>query len=349
MADLAKRFYSNPLLSPEDITPSSSGMTIECVMNPGVFFFDGRTWLVVRVAERPKPDREKVWVPFFEPGNGIGVYEFARNDEKVVLTDPRYVIYDKTSYLSTLSHLRLFCSDDGEHFYEPANTHTMLFGSEELEEFGVEDCRVTNLNGEYLLTYTQVSRSGVGIGLMRTKDWKTIDRRGMIFPPHNKDCAIFPEKVNGLYYCFHRPSGLTLGGNFMWIASSDNLTHWGNHKCIMRTRPGMWDCERIGAGAAPIKTPDGWLAIYHGADDDHRYCLGAVLLDADDPSVVLARTDEPIMEPIMEYEKHGFFDNVIFTNGHLVDGDAITLYYGAADMYVCGATLSISEVLSALD
>lgn len=323
-------------------------MKVECVMNPGAFEYNGKIWLIMRIAERPHPTEEKVWVPYFSTTNGIDVLEFNKNDSKVVLSDPRYVIYGDTSYLSTLSHLRLMCSDDGVHFREPGDIESFILGSEPLEEFGVEDCRVTRIGEEYLLTYTQVSRSGVGVGLIRTTNWSNMDRNSMIFPPHNKDCAIFEEKIDGMYYCFHRPSGLTLGGNYMWLASSPNLTHWGGHYCLMHTRPGKWDSERVGAGAAPIKTDHGWLAIYHGADNDHRYCLGAILLDLKDPTKVLARSEEPIMEPSTEYEKHGFFKNVIFTNGHVVRGDEILLYYGAADKVVCGASLSVKEILSTL-
>ena len=114
--------------------------------------------------------------------------------------------------------------------------------------------------------------------------------------------------------------------------------HWGNHRCIAHSRKGMWDSARVGAGAAPIRTPQGWLEIYHGATvNPTRYCLGAMLLDLDEPWKVLARSKEPIMEPIAEYEQVGFFGNVVFTNGHLVDGDEVTIYYGASDSVICGA------------
>jgi predicted GH43/DUF377 family glycosyl hydrolase len=110
----------------------------------------------------------------------------------------------------------------------------------------------------------------------------------------------------------------------------------------------MWDSVRVGAGAAPIRTKEGWLEIYHGANKENRYCLGALLLDINDPSKVLARSTEPVMEPIVPYEQTGFFGNVIFTNGHYVKGDDIFLYYGASDEVICGARLSISEILSTL-
>jgi predicted GH43/DUF377 family glycosyl hydrolase len=171
----------------------------------------------------------------------------------------------------------------------------------------------------------------------------------MIFPPHNKDCALFQEKIGDKYFAFHRPSSPELGGNYIWLAQSPDRLHWGNHKCIATTRPGKWDSARVGAGAAPIKTEKGWLEIYHGANEEHRYCLGALLLDLNDPSKVIARSEEPIMEPIADYEKTGFFGNVVFTNGHYMkDEDTLVMFYGASDEVICSAELSIKEILSTL-
>ena len=323
-------------------------MKVECVLNPGAFMFDGKTWMILRVAERPVQKAGKVAFPILNGNDEFEILEFDTSDPRVDLSDPRYVGFKGTTYLSTISHLRLVCSDDGIHFYEPDTMDTKIFGKGELESFGIEDCRVTALNGDFHLTYTEVSGNGVGVGLISTKDWHSFRRQGMILPPHNKDCAIFPEKINGKYYCLHRPSGIDIGGNYIWLASSDDLLHWGEHRCILNTRPSSWDNARVGAGAAPIRTEKGWLEIYHGADTNHRYCLGALLLDLDDPARVLARSEEPIMEPIMQYEQDGFFGNVIFTNGHVVDGDRLTMYYGASDTVVCGAEFSIKEILDSL-
>ena len=114
------------------------------------------------------------------------------------------------------------------------------------------------------------------------------------------------------------------------------------------TRPNMWDNERIGAGAAPIRTDAGWLEIYHGADDAGVYRLGLLLLDLNDPYKVLARSRDAVMQPSADYEKRGFVGGVVFTNGHTVDGDQLTMYYGAADTVVCGATFSIQQLLTTL-
>jgi predicted GH43/DUF377 family glycosyl hydrolase len=217
-----------------------------------------------------------------------------------------------------------------------------------LESFGIEDSRVTEIEGRYYLTYTVVSSAGVAVGMTSTVDWKTFTRHGVIIPPHNKDCALFPEKIGGEYYAFHRPSGLGLGGNYIWCGRSPDLLHWGDHRCVAMTRPGQWDGERLGAGAAPIRTPEGWLEIYHGADPKNRYSLGLMLCDLKDPYRVLARSTKPILEPEAAYELTGFFGNVVFTNGHVVDGDRVTVYYGASDEVICGATLSIGELLQSL-
>lgn len=344
---IAKRFEQNPLLSPKDVKPSMKGMVVECLLNPGVFRFDKKIWLLIRVAERPEQKEGFISLPTYNKHGEVEILHFEKTDANLDFSDARIIRYKDKDYLTTLSHLRLMCSDDGKTFYEPEN-YNPIFGKDILEAYGIEDCRVVELEGIFNLTYTMVSSLGVGVGLIQTSDWKQYDRKGMIFPPHNKDCAIFEDKIGGNYYALHRPSSPQLGGNYIWLAESADLLHWGNHKCIATTRKGKWDSARIGAGAAPIRTPQGWLEIYHGADENNRYCLGALLLDLNDPSKVIARSDSPIMEPTETYEQMGFFGNVIFTNGHIVNGDAIHLYYGASDEVICGAEFSIHEIVKSL-
>jgi predicted GH43/DUF377 family glycosyl hydrolase len=347
MADIAKRFPENPLLRPADVRPSTPGMKGECLLNPGAFRFDGKTWLLLRVAERPEQKAGKTTFPIIAASGALEILEFDNSDPKLDLSDPRVLRYDGTDYLTTLSHLRLAASDDGVHFRED-ESYLPLFGQGELEAYGIEDCRVTQIESRYYLTFTQVSGNGVGVGLRSTTDWRTLASHGMILPPHNKDCALFGEQVGGKYYALHRPSSPLLGGNYIWLAESADLFHWGNHRCLARTRPGRWDGARVGAGAAPIRTEQGWLEIYHGANAEHRYCLGALLLDLRQPWKVLARSTEPIMEPSAAYERAGFFGNVVFTNGHVLDGDCVTLYYGASDSVICGARFSLQEILKTL-
>jgi len=347
VADISKRLAQNPLLKPLDLKPSRSGMVIECLLNPGVFTYDNKIWLLIRVAERPEQTENQVSFPLYNDKGEVQILRFDKSDPDLDFSDPRVIRYKGKDYLTTLSHLRLVCSTDGKTFHE-ADGYASIFGRDPLEAYGIEDCRVTTLDGTYQLTYTMVSSHGVGVGLMQTRDWKNFERKGMIFPPHNKDCAIFDEKINGKYYALHRPSSPQLGGNYIWIAESTDLLHWGRHQCIATTRPNSWDNGRVGAGASPIRTSQGWLEIYHGADANHRYSLGALLLDLKDPTKVLARSEYPIMEPSKDYELKGFFGNVIFTNGHLVEGDKIRMYYGASDEVICGAEFSIKEILHTL-
>ena len=345
---LANRFPENPILTPSQVRPSREDMEVECILNPGVFSYAGKTWLLVRVAERPKQENDWISFPVLEDSEHLIVKRYRRDHPDLDLSDPRIIRVGSSFYLTTLSHLRLFCSSDGVHFTEPDDRPSIIFPHGVHETFGIEDCRVTTMGDQFLLTYTAVSENGVAVGCMRTTDWVHFERLGLIMPPHNKDCAIFGEPVNGLHHCLHRPSGIDLGGNFIWMAESPDLVHWGNHRCIARTRAGQWDEARVGAGAAPVKTSEGWLEIYHGADKHHRYCLGALLLDANQPYRVLARSRLPIMTPDMDYEQKGFFGNVVFTNGHIAEGDLLTMYYGASDTVICGATFSIREILDSL-
>ncbi len=349
MKDIAKRFTQNPLLSPADLTASADGLVIVCLLNPGVFQYENKTWLIVRVAERPEQKGNTISFPVLTETGAIKIIEIEKNDPALIATDARVINYKGVDYLTTLSHLRLLCSDDGIRFYEP-DGYPPLVGEGILKTFGIEDCRVTWLENKFHLTFTAVSDNGVGVGLRTTTDWKDFQSRGMMLPPHDKDCAIFEERINGLYYALHRPSSVDIGGNYIWLASSPDGIHWGNHQCIIKTRKDHWDSARVGAGASPIKTGKGWLEIYHGANLQHQYCLGAFLLDSNDPSKVIARTEEPIMIPSADYELTGFFGNVVFTNGHIVkpDGDTIIIYYGASDEVVCGAEFSLKEILSLL-
>jgi predicted GH43/DUF377 family glycosyl hydrolase len=344
--DIARRFEQNPLLTAKDIQPSSEDMVVECLVNPGVFRFDKKIWLLVRVVERPEQTEGYIRIARNQDSE-IEMLQFSKSDPQLDFSDPRVIHYNGSDYLTSISHLRLMCSEDGKNF-KVAENYPPIFGEGELEDYGIEDCRVTELNGMFYLTYTMVSSNGVGVGLIQTRDWKRFDRKGMILPPHNKDCAIFEEKIRDRYFALHRPSSPELGGNYIWIAESPDCIHWGHHKCVAKTREGMWDSARIGAGCAPIETPKGWLAIYHGSDELNRYCLGGLLLDLRDPSRVIARSESPLMEPTEAYELNELSGNVIFTNGHLVVGDKLHLYYGAGNEVICGAELSIKEILSSL-
>ena len=343
--DISTRFKENPLLSPADLPPSAPNLQVRCLLNPGVFLFQDKVHLLVRVAEGVQFAGEKLFIPIRMENGIMQVLTFDRNDPELRENDVRVINYKGLDYLTTLSYLKLFSSNDGIIF-KPETLS--LHGTGRYEQFGIEDCRVSLLNDTYYLSYTAVSDNGVTVALKTTKNWQHFEERGLIFPPHNKDVAIFETRIDGKFYALHRPSSKEIGGHYIWLAESPDGYYWGQHQCLLKSRPGYWDAARVGAGAAPIKTEQGWLLIYHGADYQHRYCLGAALLALDAPWRVLARTEEPIMEPTATYELNGFFGSVIFSNGHVVRGDQLTIYYGAADEVICGANFSITQIMAQL-
>ena len=194
-----------------------------------------------------------------------------------------------------------------------------------------------------------MTENGAATSLISTRDFETFERHGIIFAPENKDVTIFPEKINGMYMAFNRPVPGGIGNPEMWLAQSPDLIHWGHQKHFCGISDAdSWDNGRIGGGAVPFKTEQGWVKIYHAADRNDRYCLGAFLLDLSDPSRVIAKTEAPILEPEASYETEGFFGNVVFTCGCLVDGDCVSLYYGAADDKICRADFSVSQLLAGM-
>lgn len=343
-----QRFASNPLLTPRDVVPSGPDLAVECLLNPGAFDFDGRVGLLLRVAERPVQEEGWVATPILDEHGETRIVRIRKDDPDLQMTDPRVFRWRGDAYLTTLSHLRLAWSDDdGKTFV--ADEKPTLVGHAPLESYGIEDCRVVRIEDRFQLTYTAVSVVGYGVGRISTRDWKSFDRHGLMLCPPNKDCALWPRKIGGEYWCLHRPSGVGLGGNDMWVARSPDLVHWGDHRCVARARPGLWDAGRIGAGAEPIETPAGWLHVYHGADAAHRYALGAMLFDLEEPWRLIARSTEPLMIPSEPYELTGFFNNVVFTNGHVVRGDTLRMYYGASDSVICAADVSIGAILNSVE
>ncbi len=346
MSIQVNRFSGNPLLAPDDLLPSHPDLEVTCVLNPGVFRFGERIGLLMRVAERPASPPGLLATPVLGDDRKITIIRVQEDDPGLSDVGGRSFVWNGKFMLTTMSHLLLAWSDDGGKTFVP-DYNCRLLPELPCEAYGVEDARVELVDGEYFITFTAVSAAGIAVGCRRTRDWKTFTRTELMLPPANKDVALFPRKIGDRYFVLHRPSDAACG-NHIYLAESPDLRYWGNHCCLAMTRPGYWDSERIGAGAAPFETDEGWLEIYHGADQTGRYCLGCLLLDRDDPAKVIARSEHPIMEPEMEYEKKGFYGNCIFTNGHVIDGDRILLYYGASDSVICGAELSIRELLASL-
>lgn len=344
------RYPENPLVTPEMVTPTRPDFEVVCAFNAGVTRYKDEIILLLRVAEWAKPDEFTARVPILTCQSGaepcINIYEFQKNDPMIDFRDSRAVVTPQGTYLTTISHLRVARSKDGRHF--TVDPKPAVFPDRLSESFGIEDPRITEIDGKYYIAYKSVAPEGIGVSMAVTEDFVTFKKNGMIFCPENLDVCIFPEKVNGRYAALHRPVPRYMGTPNMWIAYSPDMVSWGDHQFLMGVQKDAWDSARIGGGAIPIKTERGWLEIYHGATSEDVYALGAVLLDLENPHKIIARGKEPILCPEAPYEKSGFMPNVVFTCGALVNGDTVSIYYGASDWVMAGADMSISEMLDSL-
>lgn len=257
----------------------------------------------------------------------------------VIEHDGRIVlVYRGQGTENDISRLGYAVSSDGVHFERAANP---VFAPEHPDEInGVEDPRLTFIDGRIQMLYTAWSPEAIQVARASTTDFRTWERHGVVFPgPDNKDAALFPRKVNGRYVAFHRiPSS-------MWIAYSDDLVTWGDYREIMAPRPGHYDDLKLGAGGPPIETELGWLVIYHGVDRNLVYRLGVAMLDRDDPAKVLNRPAEAVLEPEEPWELTGDVPNVVFTCGMAELGDDYLIYYGGADRVIGLATANKRQLL----
>lgn len=215
-------------------------------------------------------------------------------------------------------------------------------------EWGIEDPRITQIGEKYYLTYTGYSKYEPLVILTETLDFKQFTIHGPICESSNKDCSLFPEKINGYYWKVDRPSAQKRRD--MWISKSPDLIHWGSYRVLMEPTPGTWECDKIGSSSNPVKTEEGWLMLYHGVKElafSAIYKIGVVLLDLERPWIVRGKTDEPIIVPDHHFERLGDVGNVVFSNGWIIETDGeIKIYYSGADMNICLATTTKDYLLS---
>jgi len=336
LPDLFVRHPDNPILAPGRFAWRA------CVtFNPGVVFAHGRTWLYERAAGSLRP---------FCCALGLQV------------------------------------SDDGAHFEpysaEPVFTPAMAgsaYGS-------VQDPRVVALDGRWLMTYAfrpfawHSHPTGVGVpesfepsapGFSgRSEDNQT--RSGLAVSDDlvhwrhlcwateaaqdDRDVILFPERVAGRYALLRRPLHLvtpsgTVGEPAIRLSYSTDLEHWSPPAFVAGPKY-AWEGGRIGGATPPIRTDAGWLAFHHGVETVNAatrrviYRVGALLLDLDDPTRVLARTPEPLLEPQAYYERVGLYiPNVVFPTGVVLRDGTLWLYYGVCDTAIALATARLDDVL----
>lgn len=346
------RLFNQCLLRPSDLLPSRPGWEVIGAFNPGAIQTKDGVVLLVRIAERPVERRDGfLALPRWDLDRGRPVIDWMPQEETMPV-DARVIRIKRSGLvrLNFISHLRVARSRDGKRIdaidearFEPAT---------EYEVFGVEDPRITRIGDTFFITYVAVSRHGVATALASTRDFKSFERHSIILPPENKDVVLFPEKINGRYHALHRPAGLTpFTRPEMWMATSPDLIHWGHHENFLGGSSD-WDVGRVGAGPPPVRTPRGWLEMYHGNSrregdpDIGIYAAGVLLLDLENPRRIVEASGS-IFVPTTEFEQKGFVPNVVFPTGIVERGETALIYYGAADTFTGVVEFSMREMLEA--
>lgn len=318
---------SSPLLSPRADLPWASG----AIFNPGSWYDGTTVHLLFRAVPAGYTKRAEL-------GGGRYEGDFGFDD-----------------YVSSIGYAS---SGDGINF--DVHGSPVLLPDTDADRFGCEDPRIAPLpSGEFAILYTALSapafgsEEGVQIGLATTRDFQTFAKHGAISPAlRDKDAVLFPRAIGGRIAMLHR---VVPDIQLAWFDGEEHLknpggAYWREH---LRTldehvvmRPELpWEGKKIGAGPTPIETPEGWLLMYHGADEHHVYRAGLALLDLDDPMRVIARAPRPVLEPTLDWERNGDVPNVVFPQGTAVVGDTLHVYYGAADTHVGRAHAPLSDVV----
>lgn len=233
-------------------------------------------------------------------------------------------------------------SKDGVHF-DRLDKPVLSPNTVPEESQGVEDPRVIKMGDTYYMCYTAYDLKRTQVALATSKDLVNWKREGVILSNtvlgNNKDASLFPEKIGGRYCLMHRPEP------DIYLSFGKDLHHWTDHVCIMKSEF-AWEAQKIGGGAQPIKTDKGWLMVYHGVDKASTYRLGIALLDLRDPTKVIKRQPEFILEPKLDWELKGDVNNVVFTCGAVLRGSELWVYYGCADTVIGLAKGDVKEFLA---
>ena len=311
------RYYNNPIISPISYNYWEAWQTF----NPGVILLNNSVHFLYRAIGH----------------DGISRFGYAfSNDGFEINQRLPYPIYE---HRMTTSEVNYYSFASGGSFG------------------GAEDARIVRVSNEdrLYMTYTACDRGlRVAITSIKVKDfldknWKWT--RPVLISPYgqlHKNWVIFPEKINGKYAILHSISPRIL------IEYRDNLD-FKRGETIKSKYDGnnpdksCWDKWVRGAGAPPVKTKNGWLLFYHAMDKDmSKYKVGAMLMDLNDPTKIISRAKEPVIEPKSDYENNGFKSGIVYVSGVIVKNGNLFVYYGAADTYVSVATVRLDKFLSGL-
>ena len=305
-----ERAKENPIIIPEKKNPWESRATF----NPAAIYLGDKVHIVYRAMSA---DRTSVFG-----------YAISRDGVRIEYRSPEPIYVPRESF---------------EQKLQPGGNS------------GCEDPRLTQMGNKIYVCYTafdgknppRVALSWIYVKDFLKRQWNWA-KPVLISPPDisDKDAFVFPEKIGGKYMIIHRVA------DNIDFAYSETLDFkgdtWLEEYRWIAPRKGWWDSKKVGTAAPPIKTNEGWILLYHGVSDEGIYRVGAVLCDLQDPTKIIARTDEPIFEPEASYEKEGEVPNVVFPCGAVVIGEKIFMYYGGADKVVGVATIELKKLLKIL-
>jgi len=321
------RHDNNPIIEPREGNSWESKATF----NPGVIFLDGGAHILYRAIG----DNDMSVLGYARAGDGVTIDE--RSDEPVFV--PKHKSDARADGL--------------------ASGAPLAYNSGGGWNGGVEDPRLTRIGDRIYMTYTafdgwgslRMAMTSISVEDFAGKKWKW--KKPVLISPEgeiHKNWGLFPEKINGKFAIL---TGIVPEIFVSYIDDIDNI-----EGVIKSDRPqgpqpgrkGHWDNIIRGAGSPPIKTKYGWLLFYHAMDrnDPNRYKLGAMLLDLNNPTKVLARASRPLLQPDEYYENHGFKGGVIYSCGAGIINDRLFVYYGGADTVVCVATADLDTFLKDL-
>ena len=342
-APILERFDGNPILGPQPAHWWES----KAAFNPGAIYEQGKVHIVYRAIG----DSNVSVLGYASSINGFHINE--RLDKPIYVPRESFEGAGLVYPIESDPQVTYVSAEDDE---EEEGEGDYVSGGGGLG--GCEDPRLTKIDDRVFMTYVafdgysppRVALTSIYLDdfLARNWQWK---RPVLISPPGvvDKNACILPEKIKSKYVIFHRifPNILI---DFVDDLDFDGTTRWLKGEFKIRPRAAYWDSRKVGAGAPPIKTKDGWLLIYQaiGEGDPGRYKIGAMLLDLKDPTRVLARSGEPIMEPEAWYENEGWKAGVIYPCGAVVIKDRLLVYYGGADRVTCVASVKLDRLFDHL-
>ena len=273
----------------------------------------------------------------------------------VIKVENMYAMMLRIEDLDRRQHFRMAWSENGTQ-WKIEEKEIVFENDQELKAYNgfYYDPRITYIAEDDMYYANFAVHSdihGVRGGMIKTKDFKRFEWAGFQTTPDNRNCVLFPEKINGMYVRYDRPHANDGRNKNMWISYSPDLVHWGQSKEVLRTRLHSWDDAYVGPGSVPIKTEKGWLSIYHGVYNSCStaiYRLGVVLTDLNDPGKIIGRCRGYALGPREIYERVGDVPNVVFAVGSTLEDDGtVKLFYGGADQVMCLATAKIEDLLAA--